>query len=810
MSIRGYVVCVPAMMLGTCLLAVEPPAGTVKISGQAKIEKRDGKKVVDATFKDTGGKVHHIDLDEKGLSLAGVTHDVPVEIYATLSNRDGKDWLKVFGYVDPKINIGHEYWRRSRCNACVVLPATRNAEAPANLRGAVPVAGRDYFYREKYTAWAKDDKFLWVASDNALTQIDLKQKTIARTFYRKDGLPDRLIYGLASDGKSVWIVHRGGVACLDISSGKITDIQKCVAKFAKVCVVPDGAWIVADTGTFHLKGSADEPVAYPALPTGERIGRAVEKGIWTPHWQRRTAVFMGTPVAIDKKVYVCSWGDIYEFADGKWAKLASGGYEPQVAGGKLWYLTSKGVVEYDPATKATKAYEPPAECSGRFAGLVVRQKDLWVHAEPVSDDVDKVPVGGGMARFDTTSQKWQTWSEINGRKVDQVATVSTAGEKVCAVTMSGKYKAKSAHPGMTSTTQQSFDPEAFAVNFFDDATGKWVSQALPIADLESRMICGQDASTGMDVIIPQFVESISVGSARVFAASRLMPRQYFGGYWPCVEQLASGEIPGGKWDAKFVHHPEELNLHGEQPAVLNISNGELTRIGSDLKSRLWEAMGHDLVLGLFSDGKLDHWAITEGCVGAFDEASGKWRQVLLGQYRWYWRATTALEDGKWLYIGSDRGLVGRLDTETGRFDLQCVLKNRSVSRIVQDKDGRIIVGTKACPLGILPAQLIAKLDQMESEAAIFDGKAWKTAKTDQLVAVPENTGWSFKLFEKKDHMDKSDGNFLMGPGDNDKEIKPRYYVKESYYPQFLCKSTDGKRIWVSTYIGLLRLDLPAK
>ena len=64
-----------------------------------------------------------------------------------------------------------------------------------------------------------------------------------------------------------------------------------------------------------------------------------------------------------------------------------------------------------------------------------------------------------------------------------------------------------------------------------------------------------------------------------------------------------------------------------------------------------------------------------------------------------------------------------------------------------------------------------------------------------------------RQFERKDHLDKTQGNFLCGPALGDRRPKPRYYVKEVFYPQFLCTSPDGSRMWLSTYTGILRLDL---
>jgi hypothetical protein len=56
--------------------------------------------------------------------------------------------------------------------------------------------------------------------------------------------------------------------------------------------------------------------------------------------------------------------------------------------------------------------------------------------------------------------------------------------------------------------------------------------------------------------------------------------------------------------------------------------------------------------------------------------------------------------------------------------------------------------------------------------------------------------------------DKSQGNFLWGPPPEGGAAKPRWYVKETFFPQLLCGNPEGGRVWLSTYTGILRLDLP--
>ena len=804
-----------ALTPGARLAAGEAANAPVRLAGKVLVTQRDGNVPSTATFTVNGGQLYNLTMDGKGRSLAGVMHGETAEIVVTVLDKDGAKWLKVLDYADPTVTAGHEFWRRMRCNACVVLPALRNAATPADLHGAVPVAGRDYSFKRKFTAWTSDGKFLWAADDSQLFQIDLAAQSVVRAFGKPDGLPDGLVYQLLGDGQTLWIVHRAGVAALSSGANRIAELPRIRAKYARLFADAFRLWVVADSGTFRLKTPGDEIVAGPPVPTAARMATAVDNGIWTPHWGRRTAPFASSGASAGGKLYVCSWGDVYEYDGVKWTKIA-GGYELRAQAGKLWFIDAKGLVEYDPATGQCTPYQPPEECRGRYAGLVVTETAAWLWAEPQpSAGAGETPAlraagapsaGGGLGRFDFAARRWQTWPEINGQKAQHVSGVTVQDGSVWATTMAGHYISKSAHPGMTTTTRQSFEATSFCLNRFDEKGNKWDSYQLALADLGSRLICGQDGNRGMDTIVPQYVDELSVGAKRIFAISRLAPKQYFGGYWPCIEQLAVRANDKSPWSAKFEHHPDELELQGEQPLVLNISNGELTRIGSNLKDQLWEAVGHDLVLGLFFHAGR-HWAVTEGCIGCLDEDAGTWRKVIEPDFRWYWRATAALDDGRFVYLGSDRGLVCRMDVEEGRFEYLGALKDRAITRIARGQAGEICFAAQPAPLGVWPVQLSAKLKPLDADAARFDGKTFVAAKPDENPSAEAKPPWSFRYFDRKDHLDKSQGNYLCGPGSDSGEIKPRYYVKEVFYPLFLCAGNDGRRLWISTYTGIVRLDV---
>jgi hypothetical protein len=69
--------------------------------------------------------------------------------------------------------------------------------------------------------------------------------------------------------------------------------------------------------------------------------------------------------------------------------------------------------------------------------------------------------------------------------------------------------------------------------------------------------------------------------------------------------------------------------------------------------------------------------------------------------------------------------------------------------------------------------------------------------------------WLFKQLREKGrgYQDKTQGNHLCGPAPGDAGVKPRYYLKEAFFPLFLGAGADGSRLWVSSYTGIVRLDV---
>jgi hypothetical protein len=775
---------------------------SLKVSGKIKIVSAKGREILSATLTTGEGETYEIVIDQAGRDVARVMFGNRVDVVGSVSRRDGKRWLKITSLQRADDTEAFELWRRSRCNGCVVKGAAQNARRPKNLHGAKAIAGRYYTLKQQFVAMARSDKHLWLATDNQIFQVDLAKQRLLRTFDRTDGLPEGGVYDLATDGKTVWIVCHGALGVLTISDGKIARLPDVRPNVARTVVCDTGAWIVADTCTLRMTGGPDTMKKLPALPTGKRISATADRGLWAADWSKATSYFLTSPVSLGERLYVASLGRAYELAGGEWKEIAESAWAMCKHGDKLWMLTPEGVKSYDPKTHRVQTHAPPTLKEGRLTRLLMTRNSAWVTAEPRTLPKDKGFVGGGIARLDLTSHEWRAIKQIGGRDTTQASVFAGEDGAVWAVTRVGEYRSQAAHPGMTYVKKKRFVSGSITLHR-RGGDGKWTTIPLPMRNLERRFICGQDGGGGYDHIVPRAVTNLCVGPKTVFANMRLFPEKYFSGYWPCLQRVAVRDSKADPWKESFEHRPEGLGLQGEQPRVLNISN---------LGQMVLNAIGHDDVLDTFvHDGTC--WAVTQGRASWYDDAARQWRTIAKSQFRFYWRATAALDDGRGLYLGSDRGLVSRLDFTTGRFEILGGLKDRQITRIVREP-GKILVASDPPPLGAMPVQLRKLPNLLEAEAAVFDGKTWTKADPSS-VPVAKASSWAikpppgYKQRRQAFVRDTRFGNFLWGPG-SDGTPAPRYYVKGVFAPQFLCLGDGGKRIWLSTFTGLIGVSLDAE
>ena len=801
------VACIAAIVAAPCgavgARPDEPGHGTVKISGKVKIVSAKGRDILSATLTTDEGEPYEIVIDEAGRDVARVMFGNRVDVLGLVSQRDGKTWLKVTALQREDDTEAFELWRRSRCNGCVVKGAAQNAPCPRDLHGAKAVSGRYYPLQQQFVAMARAGKHLWLATDNQVFQLDLATRRLQRTYDRTDGLPEGGVYDLATDGKTVWIVCHGAVGVLTTSDGKIVQAPGVHPAVARAVTCDTGAWIVADTCTLRLTDGPDTMKTLPALPTGKRISEAAARGIWAADWAKATGYFLASPVCLGERLYVASLGRAYELVRGEWREIAESAWAMCGHGGKLWMLTPDGLKSYDPQTRQVQTHVPIDLKEGRLTRLLMTQDAAWVTAEPKALPKDKGFVGGGVAKMDLASGTWQTFKQIGGRDATQASVFAGEDGAVWAVTRVGEYLSQAAHPGMTYVKKKRFVSGSLALHR-RNGEGQWTTVPLPMRRLEHRFICGQDGGGGYDYIVPRAITNLCVGPTTVFATTRLFAEKYFSGYWPCLQRVATRKTTSDPWRESFEHRPEGLGLQGEQPKVLNISN---------LGQMVLPAIGHDDVLDTFvHDGVC--WAVTQGRAAWYDDNTHQWRKVAETRFRFYWRATAAFDDGRGLYLGSDRGLVSRLDLTTGRFEVLGGLRDRQITQIVRDPDGHILVASAPAPLGIMPVQLRTMPNLIVAEAAVFDGKTW-TKADPASVPAPKASPWAIQPppgYKQQRHAfvrDTRFGNFLWGPGSGGKLV-PRYYVKGVFAPQFLCVGDGGKRMWLSTFTGLVGVSLSGK
>lgn len=699
-----------------------------------------------------------------------------------------------------------ELWRRGRCIlSSVVVPAQRAAKVPRELRGARATEGRPFSGKVKIAAWTRDARFLWAATDTEVLQIDLATRRLVRSYGKADGLPDWPVDELLSDGGTLWIAHREGLAALSIGETKIEDRPDATFRFARLHRDEAGVWAIADNATLRFAGDA-APKRLPALPTGSRMASTLKTGVWLARRRQQTAYFVSDALSLGGRLVLASFGGIYELADGAWRQVAREGWSPRAGHGAVWFLTTKGAVRYDPKTQESRLHGMPKPLPvGRPTHLAVTEKAVWVAIEPREDPQAKAFVGGGIARLDVASGEWTVWQTINERRADHVTALEARDGAVWASAIGyQEYRTLSAHPGMMHCTRTVPVLTGLCLHRYTAADARWTTLHLETPECEARRILGQWEKHSMGVMVPRIVDATAAGEQALFGIVRMFPKTFYSGYYTSVDRLAVRK--GDSWEVSYGHHPEQLGLHGEQPSVLLISESH--------GKRIVYGDGHDHVLGLFTHGGRA-WTVTEGCIAWADAATGKWTPVAETGFRFYWKATAALDDSHHLWIGSDRGIVARLDLATNRFEMLTRLTDRQITRITyttrtverkteggvlrEDIADKVVAMGRAAERGCLPAQLEGRLPGLDCDAAargagVQGDQTWKPARPLPPVDVFE--GWS------------CDGksNFLNRIDPRTSQSLPAYYLVGVFQPRVLCVSPDGRRIWLATYSGIVRVD----
>lgn len=774
----------------------ELPAGATEVRG----------KVSGTTIEGPDGQTHNVVQDEKGKDFCQTMRGVTVRVFGEAVENGPQSRLRIIDYVDERMTAAHELWRRMRCNACAVQAADVLAAPPPDTHGATPVSGRYYSFKDRILASHRDGDTQWVATDNRIVRIDLATKKIATVYDRSNGLPDHRVHALLAHNGTLWIVHRRGVAVLDSKTGSIRDLPELRVSLAALCTEGDHVWIVADTGTRRYSSPDAIPEPMPALPTGALIGRTIENGIWLPHWRRKTEPLLSSVAACAGNVYAESLGTIYGLEDGQWRRVAANGWHLRQAANNLWFLSTGQLGSYDPKTRKLQHHDlPDAIAKGRATYLRVESDNVWVAVVPPETQSDNEQGAGGLAAFNLRTETWSIWQDVGEHSLRQITCLARAGDELWVAARQGRYVEKPAHPGMTYVKRRSFQTDELCLHRLNPVENTWLSLPLTMDALDTRLICGQDGASDTDTIGQETIERLAVAKQVIFAQQHLYADRFFSGYWPSVSQVARRSDQADAWAATMVHRPDELGLQGEQPLVLNISNkGEM----------VLPAVGHDDVLDLFVDEADTAWTVTEGAVAYYDAAGGRWQSVYEGTYRWYWRATAAVETDESLFIGSDRGLLGRLDPRTGLFSVDAIFKDRAVAQFVTDSDGNIVAVAKQAVLGQLPSDVPVDVSVLDGDFARWDGGKWMPLHDGIAEKRKQADRWVVRKVQQPKRplagtgRDKSDGNFLHGlPANGGNGSVPRFYLKDVFWPKCLCEGAGGTRLWISTFSGMLRVDV---
>lgn len=686
-----------------------------------------------------------------------------------------------------------ELWRRGVCVlSSVVEPAKRASEVPLHLDGAKAAWGRPLSMTNDITAFAKGKRRIWVATDSALFAVDAATKQVISTYTHADGLPDEPTDALLSDGRFLWIIQRSRLSALDLASGKL--VTERMPRFSHARVLADGthAWVIADTGTYTYSHAIKSWSAAAPLPTGGDIKRFLAKGIWEGRRTEMLRGLLGEPVLLDADIYIPSRGSLFRFhvSSQKWSRISDDAWKVVPANGRLFFIGAFGVGEYDPTANRTASYKVGSAIpDGRPQFLVATEKNVWVALDAQALFESYAAGKGGVARFDFTTRQWTTYMTINGQKADQVTSLQNIrGQLWCATQNYTEVATIVAHPGMAHIKRTRPKIEGLSLHRYVEDKEKWDTITLSIPEGDARMILGQKGTRNEGKMVPRRLLAVAPASRAILCRCDMYPRQYFSGYYPTIGTFAHKDDSARAWTPSFTNHADQLDLQGEQPSVLLISGSHGRRIVL--------AAGHKKVLGLFRHQTGSIWAVSEGCLAWFDESEGRWRRVVDPPFRFYWRATAAVADTENIWVGSDCGIISRMDKRTYQCRALVCLPRRSVTQLALDENGTLWARTSNSECRRLPVEMKSVPKGPQAEVVKFDGNAWTAAKEwPAKLQAPENN-WTFERRR----------NFLLRKTPANPSGKRTFFVAGVFRPRFLLEDPPDGSLWVSTYCGLVKLS----
>ncbi len=698
------------------------------------------------------------------------------------------------GAMPPEVRAAaDELWRRGLCVlSSIVLPARRASIVPPNL-GTTPILdGRQITRRGRFACYARQGDFLWVATDTALTKVSMTTGAVVATFTPADGLPDAPIDDLVADGALLWVVSRAGVAALDVARGRFLPSSGWPRfRLARLAVGPRAVWVVAENGTFAYLRSTRRWLTLPPAPFAAAAAAQLDRGIWRLRWRSATRRTIEKAAVAGNSLYALGMGtlarlDRAQALDGKarWQTVSRDAWAIAADGPDLWVLTTRGVERHAPdgLTRYSTADGLPP---GRLRAIVPTKEAVWVAAEPQVRGNPPQVVGGGLARFDRATGKWQAIASVNGLSARYVTWLEAGpdGSLWAASQLYDKLVTLSAHPGMMHVRRQVPEVTALAIYHYLPQAGRWESATMPLPRGQERYILGQRNTWRKGWAAPRAIVAAAATPRAICCIYQMFPRGFYGGYFHSVGLLARRE--GGRWRGAYEDFGPQVGLAGEQPAVMLVSESH--------GKRIVYAEGQPRALGLWAD-RGGFWVVTERAVARSDPDARHWRLVAATRSRYYWQPTAACADARSLWLGCDAGVVSRLEKATLRCEPLAWFPQRKVVALALDTKGRLWVRT-APGKAVLPSDLRTLPQVRVGDVAVLDSGAWRKPRPGETFPrpSPKPTIWQFRK------------NILWSKDPKTGRQRPVAFLRGVFRPAVLCQ--DGQTLWVRAYEALIRLDL---
>ena len=687
-----------------------------------------------------------------------------------------------------------EYRRRGgRCmNSRVYAPAAREARVPADI-GTTPVITprlRERF--GKLLCYALNGQTLWAADDQALHKVDAERGELIESYDAADGMPDRAIQHIAVTETDVWLATLGGLARLSLQTNRIEPVPGVRFSIGRVAVGAAGAaWVVSDTGCYQLEPTDGTWCKLPDFPGQARLASRVEAGFWWLRWRNGEVRLIDAAFATADGLYVLCDRRLsrYDATRGQWQSIHEQVWDVASQRSNVWALCTDGVLRYSAADDGTEKHvygRGPAV--GRPVCMAVTPDAFYLGSHGQYDAEARTFGGfrgGGISRLDLASGQWSVTDAVDGAAIHFVDDLVADGDGVWATAMLYDRPIHSgAHPGMAHVKRWRPHPAGIGLVHYRD--GAWTMLSRHGLKTEQRWIGPHGIGVHSDSVGPQHAEQLCRAGDRIWTAYRMVPEQWYGGYYVSAGCAAVRRDAG--WESVFDVRTDQIGLSGEHPTLLGLSRSH----GS-----VWLAEGHLRILGL--EQIADRcWVIAHGGVFVYSAETDRFEPVVEAHDRLYFRTTAAVacEDAVW--FGSDAGTVSRLDRATGLLELVGIVPDRQIVAMAS-RDGLVLVKT-ALGTAALPASLRAGRRLPETEALQFDGREWSPGTAD---IQPEQTSYTAGFVGPHRDQGKHQVNYLCRDG------KRIAFLKGVFRPKVMCEDRWGNMLWLASYTGILSVPLPS-